>query len=115
MSLLRHIVCVAPNRNFRTSHEEILRRAGYAVRSFPSTFQALRAICSGRVVVDIVVVCDCMPVEERARLIATVKATSPHTPVLIIGDRREPLADGVVSELEGPQALLNHIAGLLVS
>jgi DNA-binding NtrC family response regulator len=114
VSLLRHILCVAPDGCFHTPREEILQDAGYAVRSFPSTSQALRTICGRSVAFDIVVVCDCIRADERARFIATVKATSPHTPVLVIGERRDLLADGVVSDHDGQRALLDHVAGLLV-
>ncbi len=114
MSLLRHVLYVGPNDEVRATRQEMLQRAGYVVRSFQSTPQALRAISSGRAAFDIVVVCDCAAAVERARLIATVKAASPHVPVLVIGDRRDPLADGVVNELDGPQALLDHVSALLV-
>lgn len=97
------------------TREEIFKSAGYAVSSVPSTFDALRKLSGNGYAFDIVVVCDCIPAEERLRFIATVKATSPTTPILVIGDRRELLTDDAVRGLDGPQALLNHLAGLLVS
>jgi DNA-binding response OmpR family regulator len=96
------------------TREDIFKGAGYAVTSVPSTSDALRKLSSNGFAFDIAVVCDCIPADDRARFIATVKATSPNIPILLIGGRREPLTDDVVGRLDGPESLLNHLAGLLV-
>ncbi len=115
MPLPRHILSIAPNCCLRTTREEIFRRAGYAVTSLPSTCDALLSLSGDSVDFDVVVVCDCTPADERARFIATVKATSPTTPILVIGERRELLTDDAVLGLDGPDALLNHVASLIFS
>jgi DNA-binding NtrC family response regulator len=113
LPLPRHILSVAPNRCLRTTREEIFERAGYAVTSLSSIFDALRKLSGNGDAFDIVVVCGCIPAEERSRFIATIKATSPTTPILLIGEEREPLTDDAVRGLDGPELLLNHVAGLL--
>jgi DNA-binding NtrC family response regulator len=114
VSLTRYILSVAPDPTLRRLREELLRRAGYVVTSLPSTSEALATISGKRIAFDIMIVCDCTPGDERRRLIAMLKATSPHTPVLVIGEHRELLCDDVVHGLNGAQALLDHVAGLLV-
>ena len=99
----------------KTYAEDVIEDAGYAVTSFPSTFDALRKLSGIGDAFDIVVICDCIPAEERSRFIATIKATSPTTPILLIGEEREPLTDDAVRGLDGPEALLNHVAGLLAA
>lgn len=117
MPLPRHILSVAPNCCLRNTREEIFKTAGYAVTSVPSTSDALRQLRGTGDAFDIVVVCDCTPAHERVRLVATLKVTSPAIPVLLIGvgERREFLTDDAVGRLDGPEALLNHIAALLAS
>jgi DNA-binding NtrC family response regulator len=95
------------------TREDIFKRAGYAVTSLPSTSDALRKLSSDDFAFDIVVVCDCIPADERARFVATAKAISPTIPILLIGEEGQPLTDDAVRGLDGPQALLNHVAGLL--
>ncbi len=109
----RHILSVEPDPTLREVRELILQRAGYVVTSLPSTSEALASVSGKGLVFDILLVCDSTPADERARLIANLKAASPHTPVLMIGQRREQLIDDVVHGLDGPQVLLDHVAGLL--
>jgi hypothetical protein len=45
---------------------------------------------------------------------AAVKTTSPTIPILLIGEGRELLINDSVRGLAGPEALLNHVAGLMV-
>jgi hypothetical protein len=85
------------------------------VTSLPSTSDALHKFSGNGFAVDIVVICDCIPADERARFVATVKAISPTIPILLIGQRRELLTDDAVRGLDGPETLLNHIAGLLAT
>ncbi len=95
------------------TRECIFERAGYAVTSLPSTSEALSKISGNGFACDVVVVCDCLPADDRARFVAAIKATSPTIPILLIGERRELLTDDVVRGSDGPEALLNHVAGLL--
>jgi DNA-binding NtrC family response regulator len=114
LSLPRHILSVAPNCCLRATREEIFKTAGYAVTSLSSTSEALRKLSGNGFAFDIVVVCDCIPADDRSRFIATVKATSPTIPILLIGEGRELLITDAVRGLDGPEALLNHVAGLMV-
>ncbi len=109
-----HILSIAPDPSLRATREGILQDAGYAVTSLSNTSEALAIIGGERIAFDILIVCDCTPADERSRLIATLKATSPHTPVLVIGQQREPLSDDVMHGLNGPQALLDRVARLLL-
>ena len=117
MPLPRHILSVAPNCCLRYTREEIFKAAGYAVTSVPSTSDALQQLSGTGDAFDIVVVCDCTPADDRARLVATLKVTSPAIPVLLVGvgKQKEFLIDDAVGRLDGPEALLNHIAALLAS
>lgn len=102
-----------PNCCLRITRENIFKGAGYAVTSLPSTSEALRKISGNGFAFDVVVVCDCAPADERARFIATVKATSPSIPILLVGQRRELLTDDAVRCSDVPQAILTNAAGLL--
>ena len=113
MSAPSHILFVAPNPYFRIAREETLQHAGYRLSTFASASEALDKIGSNNFAFDLMILCDSLAAEQRGHLIAMVKVTSPHIPVLVIGDTRDRLADGVVSDLDGPEALLDHITALL--
>ncbi|HLY97185.1 MAG TPA: hypothetical protein VKO66_08190, partial [Sideroxyarcus sp.] len=85
LPLPRHILSVAPNCCLRYTREEIFKAAGYAVTSVPSTSDALQQLSGTGDAFDIVVVCDCTPADDRARLVATLKVTSPAIPALLVG------------------------------
>ncbi len=109
MPLPCHILSIAPNGGLRTIRDGILQDAGYVVTSLPSTYDALRVLNGTGYAFDIVIVCDCVPAEERSRFIATVKAASPSTPMLLIGKEREPLTDDFAHD--EPQNILDRVAG----
>ncbi len=115
MPLPRQILSVATNCRCRAIREEILTSAAYAVKSPPSTSEALQILSGNGYAFDLVVVCDCVPAEERLRFIATIKATSPNLPILLIGANRDSLVDDLVTGYDEPTTMLSRVANLLAA
>ncbi len=91
---------------------EVLRHAGYHVHAETSVYEAMHWFL--RSDFDLAILCHTIPEAEKVKFLTAVKRAAPSTPVIIVrGSEAGTQADASVHCLDGPDALLNCVAGLL--
>src|ERR1700685_4616247 len=94
----------------------LLTRAGYAVLTASSGEEGLEVFKNSTV--DLVIADHFLSDKSGAEIAAEMKALKPQVPILIVSGAEEApagleFADGFLSKLDGPDALLERIALLL--
>ena len=93
---------------------QILRRAGYIVDSEYSAKNAIDRFMQGDF--DLVLLCHSMPVQDRNRLISSIRAFGSLTPIVSVAPPEsfvlDEFADAMVED--APEKLLSGIRGVLL-
>jgi DNA-binding response OmpR family regulator len=94
----------------------LLASAGYAVLTASSGEEGLEVFKNSTV--DLVIADHFLSDKSGAEIAAEMKALKPQVPILIVSGAEEAppgleFADGFLSKLDGPDALLERIAALL--
>lgn len=94
----------------------LLTSAGYAVLTAASGEEGLEVFKNSAV--DVVIADHFLSDKSGAEIAAEMKALKPQVPILIVSAAEEPpagleFADGFLSKMDGPDALLERIALLL--
>ena len=94
----------------------LLASAGYVVLTAASGEEGLEAFRQNQV--DLVIADHFLSNKSGAEIAAEMKGMKPHVPILIVSAAEEPpagleFADGFLSKLDGPDALLERVASLL--
>jgi CheY-like chemotaxis protein len=94
----------------------LLASVGYVVLTASSGEEGLELF--GKNPVDLVIADHFLSDKSGAEIAAEMKATKPHVPILIVSASEEPpagleFADGFLSKLDGPDALLDRVSSLL--
>jgi CheY-like chemotaxis protein len=94
----------------------LLASAGYVVLTAASGEEGLEAFRQNPV--DLVIADHFLSDKSGAEIAAEMKGMKPHVPILIVSAAEEPpagleFADGFLSKLDGPDALLDRVASLL--
>jgi CheY-like chemotaxis protein len=93
---------------------QILRRAGYIVDSEYSVKDAINRFKHGDF--DLVLLCHSIPVQERDRLISSIRAFGSLTPIVSVapaGSRASDVVDSVICE-DAPEKLFSGIQSALL-
>jgi CheY-like chemotaxis protein len=107
------LLSIGVKRDLLTLRNEVLRSEGYNVRAATSASEALHLFDRGDF--DLVVMCHSLPEEDKLRVLTRVKKIAPLTPVVIVRLDGEAArqADASVHSLDGADAFLKCVAGLL--
>lgn len=110
------VLCVDDETTPLTLRKLVLERAGFHVLTASSGEQALQILNNNGI--DAVVCDHLMPEMTGAALAAEVKARWPRLPFLLLSGVNEipagaEVADGFMSKLEGPDAMLDRVRSLL--
>jgi CheY-like chemotaxis protein len=94
----------------------LLASAGYVVLTAASGEEGLEAFRQNQV--DLVIADHFLSNKSGAEIAAEMKGMKPQVPILIVSAAEEPpagleFADGFLSKLDGPDALLERVASLL--
>jgi CheY-like chemotaxis protein len=94
----------------------LLASAGYTVLTAASGEEGLEAFRQNPV--DLVIADHFLSDKSGAEIAAEMKGMKPQVPILIVSAAEEPpagleFADGFLSKLDGPDALLERVASLL--
>jgi CheY-like chemotaxis protein len=94
----------------------LLASAGYVVLTAASGEEGLEVFKQKSV--DLVIADHFLSDKSGAEIAAEMKGMKPQVPILIVSAAEEPpagleFADGFLSKLDGPDALLDRVAGLL--
>jgi CheY-like chemotaxis protein len=94
----------------------LLASAGYVVLTAASGEEGLEAFRQNPV--DLVIADHFLSDKSGAEIAAEMKGMKPQVPILIVSAAEEPpagleFADGFLSKLDGPDALLERVASLL--
>lgn len=94
----------------------LLSRAGYRVLTAASGEEGLEAFKQNQI--DLVIADHFLSDKSGAEIAAEMKEMKPQVPILIVSASEEPpagleFADGFLSKLDGPDALLERVVSLL--
>jgi len=94
----------------------LLASAGYVVLTAASGEEGLKVFKENPV--DLVIADHFLSDKSGAEIAAEMKGMKPQVPILIVSAAEEPpagleFADGFLSKLDGPDALLDRVASLL--
>jgi CheY-like chemotaxis protein len=111
------ILCVDDEENQLAVRKLVLESKGYAVLTAASGHQALGLLAEHQV--DLVLSDHLMPGLTGAELARQIKAQKPELPVILISAVNEIPADAgyadlFMSKLDGPMAMCENIAAMLV-
>jgi CheY-like chemotaxis protein len=110
------ILCVDDEATALMIRKLVLEQAGFRVLTASSAQQALEVLTGTPV--DLVLSDHLMPDTTGARLAAMVKELQPRTPFLLLSGVNDlpagaEAADGFMSKLEGPEAMIVKVRSLL--
>ena len=110
------ILCVDDEVNPLTIRKYVLQKAGYEVLTADSAGRALEIIAVTHI--DLIIADHLMPGMTGAELLAQVKQIHPTVPFLLLSGVNDlpagaELADGFLSKVEGPEAMIATIRRLL--
>jgi len=106
----KKILTVSHDLELQGARSLVLERANYSVAQATTAEDALRQFSS--VVFDLVLICHSVPEASRVEIAASMKARSPHIPVLLLYnsfDRSAALVDAALMNLGTPESLLSIV------
>src|SRR5579859_1257184 len=106
----KKILTVSHDLELQRARSLVLERANYSVAQATTAEDALKQFSSAPF--DLVLICHSVPEASRVEIAASMKARSPHIPVLLLYnsfDRSVALVDAALMNLGTPESLLSIV------